>query len=161
MRTQFKALLAGVALVATIGGMGATPAQAVSDHNEYRYPGGRYLQANAWMSNQGGTKFNWTTSSKYLGSGSGPAKASYIKNTTKLWVTGIGVNLGNFSGGTNSDKDFGKSWTNYNTWIADLAGSNSVSNIFYLNISASSEAVAGIPYFGTPRSTAITVTKWV
>ena len=161
MQTSIKRAIAGLGIsTAVIAGMVATPAHAVSDHNEYYYGGGRYLQANAWMSNFGGTKFNWTTSSKYLGSGRGPTRTSYIKNSVKIWVNGIGVSLGNASGATTSDKDFGKSWTNYNAWISDLAGSNSVSNIFYLNINENSEAVASVPYFGTPRSTAITITKW-
>lgn len=159
-----KRLIAAVtvALVTVLGGLVVSaPAHAVSGHNEYYYGGGRYLQANVWMQSQSGTKFNWTSSSKYLGSGSGPASTSYIKNTVKIWVNGVGVSLGNFSGATNSDKDFGMSWTNYNTWISDLAGSNSVSHIFYLSIQATSTAVASVPYFGTPRSAAITITKWV
>jgi hypothetical protein len=162
MKRTVRQLLAGGAAAAVLaGGLAAVPAHAVSDHNEYYYGGGRYLQANAWMQNSSGTKFGWTTSAKYLGSGRGPSTASYIKNTAKIWVNGIGVSLGNASGATTSDKDYGTSWTNYNTWISDRAGSNSVSNLFYLNINETSGAVANVPYFGSPRSSAITITKWV
>ncbi len=167
-KTSQKKKLAGLtaATLVALGvgmGTGASSAVAVSDHNEYYYGGGRYLQANAWMG--AGQKFGWSTSSKYLGSGSGPSSADSITNTVKIWVNGIGVSLGNASGSTTSDKDFGASWTNYKragvrNWISDLSGTNSVSNNFYLNINETSSAKASIPYFGTPRFTSITITKW-
>ncbi|AEE44242.1 hypothetical protein [Cellulomonas fimi] len=160
--TQRRVISAVTAAVLAVGlAAAAIPAQAVSATNSYSYPGGRYLQANVWLENQSGRNFNWTSSSKYLGSGSGPSTASSITNEVKIWVNGVGVSLGNASGATTSDKDFGLKWTNTNTWISDLAGSNSVTNLLYLNINGSSFAIASIPYFGTPKSTTATVTKWL
>jgi hypothetical protein len=157
MRKGFTAL-AVLALTAALLAGGATAANAWSASTNYNYPGGRYLQANVWLSN--GNPFNWQTSTKYLGSGSGPSTASSIKNVASIGVTGIGVSLGNFSGGTSSDQDFSASWTNSNTWIADLAGANSTSNLLYLYVTGGSSGNATIPYFGSPRSVSASVQKF-
>ena len=149
----FAVIAAAAALV--VGS--ATAANAWNASTNYNYPGGRYLQANVWLAT--GNPFNWTTSTKYLGSGSGPSSASTIKNVATIGVTGLGVNLGNFSGGTSSDQDFSATWTNSNTWISDLAGANSTSNDLYLFITGTSSGNASIPYFGSPRSVSASVQK--
>jgi hypothetical protein len=84
--------LAAVALAAGLVAGSATTANAWSASTPYHYPGGRYLQANVWLGN--GNPFNWQTSTKYLGSGSGPSTASTIKNVAYIGVTGLGVSLG-------------------------------------------------------------------
>lgn len=139
-----------------MGGAGA--ANAWSASTSYKYPGGRYLQANVWLGT--GNPFNWKTSTKYLGCCTGPSKASSIKNTASISVTGIAVSLGNYSGGTTSDQDFSATWTNYNTWISDLAGANSASNNAYLYITGRSGGSATIAYFGSPRSAAASLQKY-
>lgn len=136
----------------------AQPANAVSASSNYYYAGGRYLQANVWLG--GGNPFGYATSTKYLGSGSGPSYASSITNTAYIGVTGLGVSLGNASGATSSDQDFASTWTNYNTWISDRAGTNSTSNIFYLYVTGTSSGSANIPYFGSPRTVSASVQKW-
>ena len=133
-------------------------ADAYNKTVNYYYSGGRYLQANVWLGT--GNPFGYATSTKYLGSGSGPSNASSITNTAWISVTGIGVSLGNASGGTSSDKDFSTTWTNYNTWISDRAGTNSTSNLFYLYVTGSANGSANIPYFGSPRTVSATVQKW-
>jgi hypothetical protein len=160
VRTKFTGAIGMAAAVAAIGAtaLTAAPAQAASAHTEYHYSGGRYLQANVWLG--AGQSFSWTTSTKYLGSGSGPSTASKITNKVLISVTGLGVSLGNASGGTSSDKDFGATWTNTNARIADLAGSNRVSNNFYLYITGNSSGSATIPYFGSSRSVAVSAQKW-
>lgn len=157
LRTRFLGVMGtAVAVGATL--VTGAPAQAASAHAEYHYSGGRYLQANVWLG--AGQTFSWTTSTKYLGSGSGPSTASRITNKVLISVTGLGVSLGNASGGTSSDKDFGAAWTNTNARIADLAGTNRVSNNFYLYITGNSSGSATIPYFGSSRSVAASAQKW-
>jgi hypothetical protein len=136
----------------------AQPANAYSASSNYYYAGGRYLQANVWLC--GNNPFGYTTSTKYLGAGSGPSYASSITNTAYIGVTGIGVSLGNASGGTSSDQDFSTTWTNYNSWISDRAGTNSTSNVFYLYVTGTSSGSANIPYFGSPRTVSASVQKW-
>jgi hypothetical protein len=149
-----------IAAVAALGLVlvGSAGSQAASKSVNYNYPGGRYLQANVWLG--AGQTFGYQTSTKYLGSGSGPSKASSIKNTANISVTGVGVSLGNASGGTSSDKDFSTSWTNTNAWISDRAGTNSVSNNLYLYITGGSVGSATISYFGSPRTVSASVQKW-
>ncbi len=132
--------------------------QAVSKSVPYYYAGGKHtLQANVWLG--AGQTFGYQTSTKYLGSAY-PSLAKSIKNTANISVTGIGVSLGNASGGTSSDKDFSTSWTNYNAWISDRAGTNSVSNNFYLYISGGSVGSADVPYYGSPRTVSASVQKY-
>jgi hypothetical protein len=153
-------LAAGVTVAMGVGLAG--PAQAASDSGYYYYSAGRYLQANVWLG--AGQSFGYQTSSQYKGTGAGPSVAASITNTAGIQVNGVGVSLGNSVGGvngsTNNDKDFSTTWTNYNTWISDRAGTNKVSNNFYLNIVGYSDAKATIPYFGSPRTAATNVTKW-
>jgi hypothetical protein len=158
MRIHAATALAVVAVASAslVGDAQASP--AVSSHSEYYYGGGRYLQANVWLGT--GQSFGYATSTKYLGAGRGPSTASSIRNTATITVTGLGVSLGNASGGTSSDKDFSTTWTNYNTWISDRAGTNRVSNNFYLYITGTSVGSASIPYFGSPRTVAASVQKW-
>ena len=94
VRTKFTGAIGMAAAVAAIGAtaLTAAPAQAASAHAEYHYSGGRYLQANVWLG--AGQSFSWTTSTKYLGSGSGPSTASKITNKVVISVTGIAVSLG-------------------------------------------------------------------
>lgn len=154
--------VASIALVAS-----STPASAASDDAKFNYKdvaghsgSKKFLQANVWLG--AGQSFSWKTSSKYGGTtlAGEPSKAKSIYNKVNISVTGVGVSLGNASGGTSSDKDFAASWTNNNAVIADLAGTNKVSNNFYLYITGKSTAKATIPYFGTPRSAAVSVQKW-
>lgn len=157
-RNAVASIVATGALLVTGALAAVTPAQAVSKSVNYWYTGTRYLQANVWLGT--GQTFGYTTSTKYLGSG-GPGSASSITNTAWISVTGVGVSLGNASGGTSSDKDFSTTWTNYNTWISDRAGTNSVSNNFYLYITGSSNGSANVPYYGSPRTVSASVQKWV
>lgn len=158
--TNIKRVIATVLATAVMMiGVGGTAANAVSKSANYYYPGGRYLQANVWLG--AGNPFGYQTSTKYLGSGSGPSTASSITNTAWISVTGVGVSLGNASGGTTSDKDFSTTWTNYNTWISDRAGTNSTSNLLYLYVTGSSNGSANIPYFGSPRTVSASVQKYV
>lgn len=132
---------------------------AVSKSANYYYSGGKHtLQANVWLGT--GQTFGYQTSTKYLGTAY-PSLARSIKNTATISVTGIGVSLGNASGGTSSDKDFSTSWTNYNAWISDRAGTNSVSNNFYLYITGGSQGYADVPYYGSPRTVSASVQKYV
>lgn len=157
-RPLVTAALAAVAAPALLVAV-AVPAQSVSKSVNYYYPkSNRYLQANVWLGS--GQTFGYQTSTKYLGSGT-PSTASSITNTASISVTGVGVSLGNASGGTSSDKDFSTTWTNYNTWISDRAGTNSVSNVLYLYITGTSSGSASVPYFGSPRTVSASVQKYV
>lgn len=152
-----RLILAAAAVVtAMVGALAAvTPASANSGSSNYYYPGGNRLEANVWIqtfSDWSGCG-DWATSAKLWGYN--PPFAEWIKNVASFHANGIGASISAFSaGGTGTDVS--ASWTNYNDWIADLAG-NICGNWLTWYISAGSTAISYVPQYGSPRSASVTV----
>jgi hypothetical protein len=147
-----KRVLAALAVSAvTVMGVaiGATPASANSSSSSYNYPGGDRLEANIWIQtfSNGNGCGDWSTSAKLWGYN--PPTAQWIKNVASFHANGIGASIYNFSAG-GSGTDVSASWTNYNTWIADLSG-NLCANWLTWYVSGGSSAVSYVPQYGSPR----------
>ncbi len=124
--------VAAAGLLVTVLGAspaGAAPAgpasgpQTVSDSSSVTLPNtGAVIQANAWECNTFIDKCSFATSAKALRSGSAYT-VSTIKNVATVAAHGISVSISTSPSGTitsNSVRTI--SWTNYNTWIADISG---------------------------------------
>jgi hypothetical protein len=148
---RIMGVLATVVCVAAF----AQPAQANSKSASWYYPGGDRLEANVWIqtfSDWSGCG-NWQTSAKLWGNN--PPNARWIKNTASFHANGWGASLHGV-GVSGSGADASASWTNYNNWIADLAG-NICGNWLTWYITAASTATSYVPQYGSPRIVTVQV----
>lgn len=116
-----KKLIPLVALMCL--GLTASPALAASDSSSTPIPNtGAILQANAWECNAFVDKCSFATSSKALKNGN--AYTVYkIQNVATVSAHGLSVSISTSPSGTIVDADTRRiSWTNWNTWIADISG---------------------------------------
>jgi len=117
----------GAALMALAAStLGAGPAEATSSSAKWNLPGGDQWQVNAWHCGTYTKTCAWTTSVKLLGSN--PSNAQRIKNRSELEAHGVSVSI-EISKEPKAtlvmtSKSLGQvTWTNTNSWIADLSGS--------------------------------------
>ena len=85
---------------------------------------GAVVRAYAFSCNTFTTTCAWATSTKVTKNGV-RYNVSQVKNTATLNAYGIGASVGPISAGGGSGSSVSGSWTNYNTWISDLAGNAS------------------------------------
>ena len=111
-------------MLATVSlGAVTSPALAASDSSWTRIPNtGAILQANAWECSFFVDKCSFATSSKALKNGSA-YKVYKIQNSATVSAHGLAVSISTSPSGTIVDSDTRRiSWTNWNTWIADISG---------------------------------------
>ncbi|MFJ8546969.1 hypothetical protein ACIRFH_34350 [Streptomyces sp. NPDC093586] len=101
----------------------AVPGMAVSDTGSTPLPGtGAKVQVNAWHCNVYADKCSFKTSTKTMKGGS-KYKVSKITNTATVKANGWQATLSLSPSGTYvSENTRQVSWTNKNTWIADISG---------------------------------------
>lgn len=114
------------ALGIAVGVLGGAPAHAsttASDSGSATLPNtGAVIQANAWECNSFLDKCSFATSAKALRSGSAYT-VSTIKNVATVAAHGVSVSISTSPSGTITSSSVRTiSWTNYNTWIADISG---------------------------------------
>jgi len=145
-------------LVAVLASVAAPQASAHSSSGSTNYPGGDRLEANVWIQSFSWSGCgDWKTSAKLIGNN--PGKATWIKNRASFSATGLNASISGSGGGASTSTggaQFGREWTNNNNWISDLSG-NVCGNGLTLYIGATSEAVANVPQYGSPRSAIATV----
>lgn len=111
--------------LATFGLLSAGSAAAVHGSSSEKLGStGAIVQANAYSCNLFLVHCSWSTSTKVTKSGK-KAKASTVRNTVTLHAYGIGAGISapGFSASTSVGSGSNSaSWTNYNAWISDLAG---------------------------------------
>lgn len=111
----------GFAGCLVVGAAGATV--AVSDTGTTSLPGtGAKIQVNAWHCNVYADKCSFKTSTKTV-KGSARYRVSKISNTATVKANGWQATLSLSPSGTYVSEDTRRvSWTNKNTWIADISG---------------------------------------
>lgn len=117
-----KALLtAGIVGILLLGTI--PPGMAISDTGSTALPGtGAKVVANAWHCNVYADKCSFKTSTKTM-KGSRKFKVSKITNTATVKANGWQATLSLSPSGTPvSENTRQVSWTNKNTWIADITG---------------------------------------
>ncbi|MFJ3235045.1 hypothetical protein [Streptomyces sp. NPDC086787] len=101
----------------------AAPATALSDTGSTPLPGtGATVQVNAWQCNAYADKCSFKTSTKAM-KGGAKYKVSKITNVATVKASGWQATLSLSPSGTYvSENTRQVSWTNENTWIADISG---------------------------------------
>lgn len=117
-RTLTAAGLAGMLTIAT-----AAPGMAISDTGSTSLPGtGAKVVATAWHCNVYADKCSFKTSTKAMKRGA-KYKVSKITNVATVKANGWQATLSLSPSGTMvSENTRQVSWTNKNTWIADISG---------------------------------------
>ncbi|MCT7353576.1 hypothetical protein N4P33_15540 [Streptomyces sp. 15-116A] len=117
-KTLLTTGLVGMLVAAT-----AAPTTAVSDSGATALPGtGAKIQVNAWHCNVYADKCSFKTSTKTV-KGSAKYKVSKITNTATVKANGWQATLSLSPSGTYVSENTRRvSWTNKNTWIADISG---------------------------------------
>ncbi|MFI6943830.1 hypothetical protein ACIBI4_31575 [Streptomyces sp. NPDC050418] len=114
-------LTGGLVMILTAGA--AAPTMAVSDSGATALPStGAKVQVNAWHCNVYADKCSFKTSTKTL-KGSRKYKVSKITNVATVKANGWQATLSLSPSGTYVSENARQvSWTNKNTWIADISG---------------------------------------
>jgi hypothetical protein len=101
----------------------AAPTMAISDVGSTSLPGtGATVEVNAWHCNAYADKCSFKTSTKTR-EGGAKYKVSKITNTATVKANGWQATLALSPSGTQvSENTRQVSWTNKNTWIADISG---------------------------------------
>ncbi|MEU7026819.1 hypothetical protein AB6O49_18255 [Streptomyces sp. SBR177] len=112
---------AGFVALAVVGA--TAPTMAVSDRGTTSLPGtGAKVEVSAWHCNVYADKCSFKTSTKTTKGGSG-YKVSKITNTATVKANGWQATLSLSPSGTQvSENTRQVSWTNQNSWIADISG---------------------------------------
>ncbi|MFD0369530.1 hypothetical protein [Streptomyces sp. NPDC127114] len=117
-RTLLASGLVGILMAGT-----GVPSMAVSDRGTTSLPGtGAKVEVNAWQCNAYADKCSFKTSTKTT-KGGGKYKVSKITNTATVKANGWQATLSLSPSGTQvSENTRQVSWTNQNSWIADISG---------------------------------------
>jgi hypothetical protein len=117
-KTLLTAGLVGILIAGTV-----SPTAAISDSGATALPGtGAKVQVNAWHCNVYADKCSFKTSTKAL-KGGRQYTVSKISNTATVKANGWQATLSLSPSGTYvSENTRQVSWTNKNTWIADISG---------------------------------------
>ncbi|MEV5437150.1 hypothetical protein AB0K80_14150 [Streptomyces sp. NPDC052682] len=118
-----KKLLSAAGLLGALLTGAAGSAVAMSDSGSTPLPGtGAKVEANAWQCNAYADKCSFRTSTKTT-KGGAKYKVSKISNTATVKANGWQATLALSPSGTQvSENTRQVSWTNKNTWIADISG---------------------------------------
>ncbi|MFI6467230.1 hypothetical protein [Streptomyces sp. NPDC050528] len=118
-----KKILLTTGLVALLTAATAAPTMAISDSGSTPLPGtGAKIEVTAWQCNAYADKCSFKTSTKTK-KGNAKYKVSKISNTATVKANGWQATLALSPSGTQvSESTRQVSWTNQNTWIADVSG---------------------------------------